>query len=234
MKHSKRYQNAWNQVESRKVYSLEEGVNKVKETSTATFDESVELSVRLGVDPRKSDQMVRGTVVLPHGTGKTVKVLVLTKGSKENEAKEAGADYVGGDDMIKKIQEESWIDYDVVIATPDIMGQVGRLGKVLGPRGLMPNAKSGTVTMDIEDAVKDVKAGKISFRVDRYGIVHVAVGKGSFSVENLKENVNAFMDTINKLRPVSAKGIYVRSIFLSSTMGPSIRIDKNQLIDVPV
>jgi large subunit ribosomal protein L1 len=233
MKHSKRYQNAWNQVESRKVYSLEEGVKKVKETSTAKFDESVELSVRLGVDPRKSDQMVRGTVVLPHGTGKTVKVLVLTKGSKEDEAKEAGADYVGGDDMIKKIQEESWIDYDVVIATPDIMGQVGRLGKVLGPRGLMPNAKSGTVTMDIEDAVKDVKAGKISFRVDRYGIVHVAVGKGSFSVENLKENVNAFMDTINKLRPVSAKGIYVRSIFLSSTMGPSIRIDKNQLIDVP-
>ncbi len=233
MKHSKRYQNAWSQVESRKVYSLEEGVKKVKETSTAKFDESVELSVRLGVDPRKSDQMVRGTVVLPHGTGKTVKVLVLTKGSKENEAKEAGADYVGGDDMIKKIQEESWIDYDVVIATPDIMGQVGRLGKVLGPRGLMPNAKSGTVTMDIEDAVKDVKAGKISFRVDRNGIVHVAVGKGSFSVENLKENVNAFMDTINKLRPVSAKGIYIRSIFLSSTMGPSIRIDKNQLMDVP-
>jgi large subunit ribosomal protein L1 len=233
MKHSKRYQNAWNQVESRKVYSLEEGVKKVKETSTAKFDESVELSVRLGVDPRKSDQMVRGTVVLPHGTGKTVKVLVLTMGSKENEAKEAGADYVGGDDMIKKIQEESWIDYDVVIATPDIMGQVGRLGKVLGPRGLMPNAKSGTVTMEIEDAVKDVKAGKISFRVDRNGIVHVAVGKGSFSVENLKENVNAFMDTINKLRPVSAKGIYIRSIFLSSTMGPSIRIDKNQLMDVP-
>ncbi len=233
MKHSKRYQDAWNKVESRKVYSLDEGVKTIKDTATAKFDESVELSIRLGVDPRKSDQMVRGTVVLPHGTGKTIKVLVLTKGSKEEEAKAAGADYVGGDDLIKKIQEESWVDFDVVIATPDIMGQVGRLGKILGPRGLMPNAKSGTVTMEIEQAVKDVKAGKISFRVDRYGIVHVAVGKGSFSVQNLKENVTAFMDTINKLRPPSTKGIYVRSIFLSTTMGPSVRIDKNQLVDVP-
>jgi len=228
MKHSRRYLEAATKVDSRTLYSLDEAIQKVLETATAKFDESIELAVRLGVDPRKADQMVRGTVILPHGTGKQVRVLVLTKGEKEKEAKEAGADYVGSDDLVQKIQG-GWFDFDVVIATPDIMAQVGKLGRILGPRGLMPNPKTGTVTFDVAQAVKDAKAGKISFRVDRTGIVHAAVGKKSFSPDKLKENIQVFMDTINRLKPASAKGVYIKSIALSSTMGPGVRIDKNTI-----
>jgi large subunit ribosomal protein L1 len=228
MKHGKRYQDAVKKVDRRKLYSLTNGVKLVQETSSAKFDESIDLAVRLGVDPRKADQMVRGSVVLPHGIGKDVRVLVLTKGAKEDEAKEAGADYVGSDEYIQKIQD-GWLDFDIVIATPDIMSQVGRLGKVLGPRGLMPNAKSGTVTFEVGQAVSDAKAGKISFRVDRYGIVHVIVGKKSFTEEKLKENIRVFMDTINRMRPAAAKGIYIKTITLSGTMGPGVRIDKSSM-----
>ncbi len=225
MKRSKRYKKAASQIDRTELYALPEGIDTVRETSTANFDESIEIAVRLGVDPRKADQMVRGTVILPHGTGKVVRVLVLANDAKVEEAKNAGADYAGNTDMIEKIQE-GWIDYDVVIATPDLMGQVGKLGRFLGPRGLMPNAKSGTVTMDIEQAVQEAKAGKISFRVDRYGIVHVAVGKKSFEPTQLRENITTFMDTINRMRPASAKGVYIKSIALSGTMGPGVKIDK--------
>jgi large subunit ribosomal protein L1 len=228
MKRSKRYKNAASKIDRTQSYSIQEGIETVRETATASFDESIEIAVRLGVDPRKADQMVRGTVILPHGTGKVVRVLVLANDAKLDEAKNAGADYAGNTDVIEKIQE-GWIDYDVVIATPDMMGQVGKLGRFLGPRGLMPNAKSGTVTMDIEQAVKEAKAGKISFRVDRYGIVHVAVGKKSFEPTQLRENITIFMDTINRLRPVSAKGVYIKSIALSGTMGPGVKIDKTSV-----
>ena len=225
MKRSKRYKTAASKIDRTQLYAIQDGIDTVRETSTANFDESVEIAVRLGVDPRKADQMVRGTVILPHGTGKVVRVLVLANDAKVEEAKNAGADYAGNTELIEKIQE-GWIDYDVVIATPDMMGQVGKLGRFLGPRGLMPNAKSGTVTMDIEQAVNEAKAGKISFRVDRYGIVHVAVGKKSFEPTQLRENIAAFMDTINRMRPASAKGVYIKSIALSGTMGPGVKIDK--------
>ncbi|MBD3373654.1 50S ribosomal protein L1 [candidate division KSB1 bacterium] len=225
MKRSKRYKNAASKIDRTQLYAIQDGIDTVRETSTANFDESIEIAVRLGVDPRKADQMVRGTVILPHGTGKVVRVLVLANDAKVEEAKNAGADYAGNTDMIEKIQE-GWIDYDVVIATPDMMGQVGKLGRFLGPRGLMPNAKSGTVTMDVEQAVTEAKAGKISFRVDRYGIVHVAVGKKSFEPSQLRENITTFMDTINRMRPASAKGVYIKSIALSGTMGPGVKIDK--------
>jgi large subunit ribosomal protein L1 len=228
MKHSKRFSDAATSIDRRIAYNINDGVAKVKETATAKFDESIELSVRLGVDPRKADQMVRGTVILPHGTGKTVRVCVLTKGAKEKEAQEAGADFVGSEDLITKIQG-GWLDFDVVIATPDIMGQVGKLGKILGTRGLMPNPKSGTVTFEISQAVKEAKAGKISFRVDKYGIVNAAVGKKSFQPDQIKENVQAFMDMINRLKPTTAKGVYIKTVTLSSTMGPGIRLDKNAI-----
>jgi len=226
MKHSKRYNGAAEKVDRTAVYSMEEAIAKVQEAATAKFDESIELSVRLGVDPRKADQMVRGTVSLPHGTGKTVRVLVLTKGEKEKEAQEAGADFVGGDDLVAKIQG-GWLDFDAVIATPDIMSQVGKLGRILGPRGLMPNPKVGTVTFDVGQAVRDIKAGKIDFRVDKYGIVHAAIGKKSFKPEQLADNVRVFMDAINRLKPSTAKGVYLKSISLSSTMGPGVRVDKS-------
>ncbi len=229
MKHSKRYNETLKSVDRRKAYPLSEAVLKVKEVATAKFDESIELSVRLGVDPRKADQMVRGTVLLPHGTGKKVRVCVLTKGAKEKEAQEAGADYVGAEDLIAKIAE-GWLDFDVVIATPDIMGQVGKLGKILGTRGLMPNPKSGTVTMEVGRAVKEAKAGKISFRVDKYGIINTAVGKKSFTPDQIKENVQAVYEMINRLKPATAKGVYVKNVTLSSTMGPGIRLDKNAII----
>ncbi|NOY59738.1 MAG: 50S ribosomal protein L1 [Calditrichaeota bacterium] len=226
MKHSKRYNGAAEKVDRSTAHSMEAAIAKVLEAATAKFDESIELSVRLGVDPRKADQMVRGTVSLPHGTGKTIRVLVLTKGEKEKEAQEAGADYVGGDDLVAKIQG-GWLDFDAVIATPDIMSQVGKLGRILGPRGLMPNPKVGTVTFDVGQAVKDIKAGKIDFRVDKYGIVHAAIGKKSFKPKQLVDNVRVFMDAINRLRPSTAKGVYLKSISLSSTMGPGVRIDKS-------
>lgn len=228
MKVSKRYKAAVTKVDHRTMYPLADGIGKVKETATAKFNESIELSIRLGVDPRKADQMIRGTVVLPHGTGKQVRICVLTKGAKEKEAQEAGADYVGADDLIAKIQE-GWLDFDVVIATPDIMSQVGKLGKILGTRGLMPNPKSGTVTFEVGQAVKEAKAGKIAFRVDKNGIIHAAVGKKSFDPKQLKENVQAFVDVVNRLKPTTAKGVYVKSITLSSTMGPGVRIDRSTI-----
>jgi len=230
MKHSKRYLQGLKMVDRRINYPLVDAVQKLKEVATAKFDESVEVSVRLGVDPRKADQMVRGTVILPHGTGKKVRVLVLTKGAKEKEAQEAGADHVGSDELIAKIQG-GWLDFDVVIATPDIMGQVGKLGKILGTRGLMPNPKTGTVTQDVGQAVKEAKAGKISFRVDKYGIINVAVGKKSFQPEQLKENIQTFMEMINRLKPTTAKGVYIKSVTLSSTMGPGIRLDKGAIVE---
>lgn len=207
-------------------YSLEEASGLIKEVNYAKFDASVDLDVRLGVDPRKADQMVRGVVALPHGTGKETRVLVLCTPDKEEEAKAAGADHVGLDDYIKKI-EGGWTDIDVIITMPTVMAKIGRLGRVLGPRGLMPNPKAGTVTMDVGNAVKEVKAGKIDFKVDKFGIIHASVGKVSFEPQKLKENIDTLMQTIGKLKPSAAKGTYVRSITVSSTMSPGISIDKN-------
>jgi large subunit ribosomal protein L1 len=212
-------------IEPDKEYSLEEACELIKKTATTKFDASVDVDVRLGVDPRHADQMVRGTVSLPHGTGKTVRVLALVNPSKQDEAREAGADFVGLDDYMEKI-EGGWTDIDVIVATPDVMGKLGKLGKVLGPRGLMPNPKSGTVTMDVATAIKDVKAGKIDFRVDKYGILHSGVAKVSFSSEAIRDNVNAFLQTVIKLKPSSAKGTYVKSVYLSTTMGPSIPVSR--------
>jgi large subunit ribosomal protein L1 len=229
MKHSKRFKAAITKVDQTKLYSIEEAVDRVKEMATAKFHEAVDLAVRLGVDPKKADQAIRGTVALPHGIGKEVRVLVLAKPPKDEEAKAAGADHVGFQDYIQKIQE-GWADVDVIIATPDTMGEVGRLGKVLGPRGLMPNPKSGTVTMDVGKAVKEVKAGKIEFRVDKAGILHATVGKANFEKQKLVENINAFLSTVVRLKPATAKGQYIKSIAISSTMGPGVHIDKNIVI----
>ncbi|MCB9511395.1 MAG: 50S ribosomal protein L1 [Deferribacteres bacterium] len=228
MKHSKRYKNNLAVIEPGVEYSLDDAIGCVKKTANAKFDETIDIAVLLGVDPRHADQVVRGTVALPHGTGKDVRVLVLAKGGKATEAEKAGADYVGFDDLITKIKE-GWFDFDVVVATPDTMSEVGKLGKLLGPRGLMPNPKAGTVTMDVANAVKDVKAGKIEFRVDRYGILHASIGKASFDETKIKENAKAFMDTVNRLRPPAAKGQYIRTITLSSTMGPGVPVDRNSL-----
>jgi large subunit ribosomal protein L1 len=224
-KRGKKYQQAVALVNAEVEYTLEEACDLVKKTSNRNFDASVDVDVRLGVDPRHADQMVRGTVSLPHGTGKEVRVLALVNESKQDEAREAGADHVGLDDYITKI-EEGWADIDVIIATPDVMGKLGKLGRFLGPRGLMPNPKSGTVTMDVADAVKTVKAGQIDFRVDKTGILHTSVGKVSFDASDLKENLEAFFRTVMSLRPASAKGLYVKSVFVSSTMGPSIPISR--------
>lgn len=215
-------------VDSTKEYALEEASNLVKEVSYTKFDSSVDLDIRLGVDPKKADQMVRGVVTLPHGTGKDLKVLVLCTPDKEEEAKEAGADYVGLDDYIKKI-EGGWTDVDVIITMPTVMAKVGRLGRVLGPRGLMPNPKSGTVTLEVGKAVQEIKAGKIDFKVDKFGIIHCSVGKASFTPEKIRENVQEMISTVAKLKPASAKGTYFRSINLSSTMSPSITIDKSSI-----
>lgn len=229
MKKSKRYKEKEGLVEAGKDYSLDEAVALIKKTASAKFDESVEISVNLGVDPRHADQVVRGTVSLPHGIGKEVRVLVLTRGEKEAEAKENGADYVGFDEYIKKIQD-GWFDFDVIVATPDGMGEIGKLGRILGPRGLMPNPKSGTVTMDVGQAVKELKAGKIEFRVDKYGILHVSVGKASFEEEKLKDNIMAFMDTVLRLKPSAAKGLYLKGVVLSNTMGPGIKVDRASVV----
>lgn len=228
-KHSKRYNNTLEVIDKSREYPLDEGVMLVKQTATAKFDESVELSVNLGVDPRHADQVVRGTVSLPHGTGKDVTVLVLAQGPAATEAEEAGADYVGLDEYIEKIQG-GWTDMDVVIATPDVMGQVGRLGKVLGPRGLMPNPKSGTVTTEVKKTVEEMKAGKIEFRVDKYGIIHSIVGKASFEANQLAENVTALVGTLLRMRPPSAKGLYLQKVTLTSTMGPGIKIDRSSVV----
>jgi large subunit ribosomal protein L1 len=221
--HGKRYQTALATLELQKLYSEREAVDRVKAAAFAKFDESVDVAVRLGVDPKHADQIVRGTVSLPHGTGKKVRVLVIAQGEKVKEAEAAGADLVGME-YIQKIKD-GWIDTDVIVATPDVMGQLGPLGKVLGPRGLMPNPKAGTVTMDVAKAVRELKAGKIEFRVDKSGIVHAPIGKKSFAPEHLTDNLHAFMEAIVKARPAAAKGHYVRSVTVSSTMGPGVPVD---------
>lgn len=225
-KRGKKYVNAASLIEAGKEYSLEEAAELIGKTSVTNFDASIDIDVRLGVDPRQADQMVRGNVSLPHGIGKSVRVLALVNPAKQDEAREAGADHVGLDDYIEKI-EGGWTDIDVIVATPDVMGKLGKLGRVLGPRGLMPNPKSGTVTMEVGNAVTEVKAGKIDFRVDKYGILHSSIGKASFDAEKIKENAEAFLSTVVKLRPASAKGTYVKSIYLSTTMGPSITISRS-------
>jgi large subunit ribosomal protein L1 len=229
---SKRFTNIVKKVDATKQYSLPEAVDLVKGNASAKFDESVDIAIRLGVDPRKADQLVRGTVSLPHGIGKTVRVLVVTRGPKQQEALEAGADVVGFEDVIERIKG-GWTDIDVVIATPDVMGELGKLGKILGPRGLMPNPKSGTVTMDVATAVNEVKAGKIEYRVDRSGIVHASIGKASFDSDKLLDNIQTFMGSIMRAKPQSAKGKYVRGITLSSTMGPGVPVVESVMTSGP-
>ena len=224
MKKGKKYTEAAKLIDRTMAYDTAEAVALVKKAATAKFDETVEAHIRTGCDGRHAEQQIRGAVVLPNGTGKTVKVLVFAKGDKINEAEAAGADYVGGEELIPKIQNEGWLDFDVVVATPDMMGVVGRLGKVLGPKGLMPNPKAGTVTMDVTKAVNDIKAGKIEYRLDKTNIVHVPVGKASFTEEALQENFNALMDAIVKAKPSALKGQYLRSITLTSTMGPGVKV----------
>lgn len=229
MKRGKKYTEAAKLVDRAVQYDVAEAIDLVKKTAVAKFDETVEAHIRLGVDGRHADQQVRGAVVLPHGTGKTVRVLVFAKGDKVAEAEAAGADYVGGEELIPKIQNEGWFEFDVVVATPDMMGVVGRLGRVLGPKGLMPNPKAGTVTMDVTKAVNDIKAGKIEYRLDKANIIHCPVGKTSFSEEQLTENFNTLMDAIIKAKPSSAKGQYLKSVTIANTMGPGIKINPLKL-----
>jgi len=224
MRVSKKQKEALSKYDPTQVYSLEEASGIVKEISNAKFDSSIDLAVRLGVDPRKANQMVRGSVSLPHGTGKDVRVLVLCNPDKEAEATEAGADFVGLDEYVEKIKN-GWTDVDVIITTPNVMGKVGALGRILGPRGLMPNPKTGTVTMDVAKAVQDVKAGKIDFKVDKYGIVHASVGKASFDAQKIKENANEVIQSLIKLKPAAAKGSYIKSIYMSGTMTPSVKVE---------
>ncbi len=223
-KHGKKYQNAAKEIDRSLLYEPVEALEMVKKLASAKFDETVEVAVRLGVDPRHADQQVRGAVVLPNGTGKTARVLVFAKGEKHKEAESAGADFVGAEDMIEKIQG-GWLDFDVAIATPDMMGAVGKLGRVLGPRGLMPNPKTGTVTFDVEKAVKDVKAGKIEYRTDKAGIIHAPIGKVSFETEKLAENLQTLIEALVRAKPAAAKGTYLKSITVSSTMGPGVKIN---------
>jgi large subunit ribosomal protein L1 len=223
-KHGKKYRQGVEAIDRTKLYELAEGLDLALKASYANFDESFDIAVRLGVDPRHADQMVRSSVMLPHGTGKEVRVLVFAKGEKETEALEAGADYAGSDEIIAKIKD-GWLDFDKTIATPDMMGEVGKIGRILGPRNLMPNAKLGTVTFDIARVVGEIKKGKVDFRVDKNGIVHAAVGKKSFGTDKLKENILAFIDKLIQLKPSSSKGVYLKSIALSSTMGPGVKVD---------
>ncbi|MCR4777930.1 MAG: 50S ribosomal protein L1 [Lachnospiraceae bacterium] len=229
MKRGKKYAEAAKLVDRATLYDAAEAISLVKKTAVAKFDETIEAHIRLGVDGRHADQQVRGAVVLPHGTGKKVRVLVFAKGDKLNEAQAAGADFVGGDELVPKIQNEGWFEFDVVVATPDMMGVVGRLGRVLGPKGLMPNPKAGTVTMDVAKAVADIKAGKIEYRLDKANIIHVPVGKASFTEEQLSDNFNTLMGAIVKAKPASAKGQYLRSVALTSTMGPGVRLNTTKL-----
>ena len=228
MKDSKRFKAAEAKVDHKKQYTIEEAIARVKEGATAKFNESVDIAVRLGVDPKKADQAIRGTVALPHGIGREVRVLVLARPPRDEEAKAAGAEHSGLAEYIQKIQA-GWADVDVIIATPDVMGEVGKLGKVLGPRGLMPNPKSGTVTNEVARAVKEVKAGKIEFRVDKAGILHASVGKANFEAKQLADNIHAFLATVVRLRPSTAKGTYIKSINISSTMGPGVAVDRTQV-----
>ena len=225
MKHGKKYIEAAKQVDRTTLYEAADAIALVKKNATAKFDETIELHIRTGCDGRHADQQIRGAVVLPNGTGKTVRVLVFAKGDKVNEAEAAGADYVGGEELIPKIQNDGWLDFDVVVATPDMMGVVGRLGKVLGPKGLMPNPKAGTVTMDVTKAVNDIKAGKIEYRLDKANIIHVPVGKVSFDEAKLQENFDALMEAIVKAKPSALKGQYLRSITLTTTMGPGVKVN---------
>ena len=231
MKKGKRYSEAAKLIEKTNLYDLEEAVTLVKKSASAKFDETIEAHLRLGVDGRHADQQVRGAVVLPHGTGKAVKVLVFAKGDKVDEALAAGADYAGGDELVPKIQNDGWLDFDVVVATPDMMGVVGRLGRVLGPKGLMPNPKAGTVTMDVTKAVNDIKAGKIEYRLDKSNIIHVPIGKASFSEEQLTDNFQTLIDAILKAKPSAAKGQYLRSVAVASTMGPGVRVNPAKITD---
>ena len=228
MKHGKKYVEAAKLIDRSKVYEAEEAVALVKKSATAKFDETVELQIRTGCDSRHADQQIRGAVVLPAGTGKDVRVLVFAKGAKADEAAAAGADFVGGEELIPKIQKEGWLDFDVVVATPDMMSVVGRLGKVLGPKGLMPNPKAGTVTMDVTKAIADIKAGKVEYRLDKANIIHVTLGKVSFTEEQLMQNFNALMGAIEKAKPSSVKGQYLKSISIATTMGPGVKIVANR------
>ena len=230
-KRGKKYQDSAKLVDKSNLYDVNEALDLVTKTAKANFDETVELAVRLGVDQRHADQQVRGTVVLPNGTGKEVKVLVLAKGEKIKEAEAAGADYAGGEEYVEKIQNENWFDFDVIIATPDMMGVVGKIGRVLGPKGLMPNPKSGTVTFDVEQAVKEVKAGKVEYRVDKAAIINVPIGKVSFGVDKLAENFKTIADAIIKAKPAAAKGRYLKSVTVSSTMGPGIKVNGSKLME---
>lgn len=230
-KTGKNYQESVKLIDKNALYTPSEAVDLVLKTAKAKFDETVELSVRLGVDPRHADQQVRGAVVLPHGTGKTVRVLVFAKGDKAKEAEAAGAEYVGAEEYLDKIQKENWFDFDIVVATPDMMGMVGRLGRVLGPKGLMPNPKSGTVTFDVAKAIAEIKAGKVEYRVDKTAIVHVPIGKKSFGNEKLAENYTALMEAIIKAKPAAAKGQYIKSVALSSTMGPGVKINPTKVVE---
>ncbi len=226
----KKYQDSVKLIDKTKLYESLEALDLVQKTAKAKFDETVEIHVRLGVDSRHADQQVRGAVVLPHGTGKKIRVLVFAKGDKAKEAEQAGADYVGAEDMLTKIQAENWFEFDVVVATPDMMGVVGRLGKVLGPKGLMPNPKAGTVTMDVAKAISDIKAGKIEYRLDKSNIIHCPIGKASFTTEMLNENFRTLMEAIIKAKPSASKGTYLKSVALTSTMGPSIRINAQKIL----
>ncbi|NMW85934.1 50S ribosomal protein L1 [Peptoniphilus sp. AGMB00490] len=230
-KRGKKYQDSAKLVDRSNLYDVNEALDLVTKTAKANFDETVELAVRLGVDPRHADQQVRGTVVLPNGTGKEIKVLVLAKGEKIKEAEAAGADYAGGEELVEKIQNENWFDFDVIIATPDMMGVVGKIGRVLGPKGLMPNPKSGTVTFDVGQAVKETKAGKVEYRVDKAAIINVPIGKVSFGVEKLAENFKTIADAIIKAKPAAAKGRYLKSVTVASTMGPGIKINGSRLME---
>jgi large subunit ribosomal protein L1 len=228
--HGKKYRRVATKVDRTKRYGLEEACKLLPDTKVANFDESVDIAVRLGVDPKHADQMVRGAVVLPHGTGKSARVAVVAKGDKANEARAAGADFVGAEDLVERIQKESWTDFDTMVATPDMMGLVGRLGRVLGPKGLMPNPKVGTVTADVAKAVRELKAGRVEFRVEKAGIVHARIGKASFGAEKLRDNAQAMIDTLLKLKPASAKGTYMKSVTISTTMGPGLKIDTAPLV----
>jgi len=231
MKHSKKYVEAAKKIDRAQLYDVADAIALVKENATAKFDETIEVHIRTGCDGRHADQQIRGAVVLPNGTGKSVRVLVFAKGEKEKEAMEAGADFVGAEELIPKIQNENWFEYDKVVATPDMMGVVGRLGKILGPRGLMPNPKAGTVTMDVAKAVQELKAGKIEYRLDKANIVHVPVGKASFAPEKIEENFQTLIDAILKARPAALKGTYLKSITLASTMGPGVKINVTKIVN---
>jgi len=230
MAEGKKFKSASALVERSRRYSLEDACKLLPQTKVAKFDESVDIAVRLGVDPKHADQMVRGAVVLPHGTGKSQRVAVVAKGDKANEARAAGADFVGAEDLVEKIQKENWTDFDSMVATPDMMGLVGRLGRILGPKGLMPNPKVGTVTTDVTKAVRELKAGRVEFRVEKAGIVHARIGKASFGPDKLQENAKTMVETLLRLKPATAKGTYVKSVTVSTTMGPGIRVDTGPLV----